>query len=475
MDLIRELKDVRFDLNLRGYDCDSVDAFLARVRAEVADVLASKESSDRRVDALEEQLTSGGESDTEGTLRRTLVLAQRLADETVADARKSAAEMVDSATNEANTARSSAEAEAEQVLRTATDEATALREAARSELEQAHLAASTSADESAAEAARVRAVATDEAEKLLSAAERAGTDRVQEIESAAKAEAAGMREPIRAEVDELERTRADMLSDIEKLEQHLVSQRARVRTAIETLRTGMTGSIDDLERLAEDDELFSPAARPALSGASAEAVESAPDIAIADSVASAVSDPPTVDQVQSLAAADSGIEPSSSASDTSASPAHAVDSPSDGPAHAGEDMTQLDAEVAEIIRQPDEAELAESPEVDLGPPTERMPAVDVDAEPVDDELLDLDRSGTSALFGAAAVGTAGVAASVASDGADSDAVDAEIVVDEPGQVVNGEVDEFQTVESIDASSGAASPDFVSAFTEAIDGLPVQTD
>ncbi len=472
MDLIRELKDVRFDLNLRGYDCDSVDAFLAKVRGEVADVLATKESADRRVQALEEQLASG-ESDTEGTLRRTLVLAQRLADETVADARKTASELVDSATSEANAARQSAETEAEQARKTASDEADALREAARSELEQAHLSATASAEESAAEAARIRSVANDEAERLLGETERAGSARISEIEEAAQAEAAAMREPIRAEVTELERMREDLLTDIEVLERHLVEQRSRVRTAIDALRTGMSGSIDDLERLAQDDETFSPAPRPALSGASAASVDMAPDIEITESVRNAVGEGPRVESIAASDAVRTRIdEPSSSATDTddtdesTGRPAHATNESLDDfedstpPAHASAD----------------------------GPPTERMPIITnldsgpeiVDAEPTAEPETVLDLNGASG--GALFVTEVGEPATVAAEPPNSPATAfADVDIDDANVVDDNVVDDNVVDDSVVDGRVSATEEtavdagFVSAFTEAIDGLPVSTD
>ena len=101
MDLVRELKEVRFELALRGYDCEAVDSFLARLRGEVAAVQSQIDEANERIETLSAQVSDGGgggSSETEGTLRRTLVLAQRLADETEADAKLQASELINNAT-----------------------------------------------------------------------------------------------------------------------------------------------------------------------------------------------------------------------------------------------------------------------------------------------------------------------------------------------------------------------------------------
>lgn len=271
MDLVRQLKDVRFDLAVRGYDCAGVDTFLAKLRGEVADL-------QERAELAEQQLAEAPEaahaSETESTLRRTLVLAQRLADETEAEAKSAAAELVNSAAADAEAMRSEAEAAA-----------LASREQAEEELARASADAQEMRSMSESEAEKIREQARLHAHELLAQAEQAGGARVQEIEAIAQNEAATMREPVRQEVEELEGVRSQLLKDIAELESHLEAQRVRVRNAVDALRSGMSGSIEDLERVADDDDLMAPEPAPEHSNAFAGDVAAAPTIEFADTVA----------------------------------------------------------------------------------------------------------------------------------------------------------------------------------------------
>ena len=146
MDLVRQLRDVRFETAVRGYDYAGVDTFLATLRSDVADLQERYEAAQAKLASLEADGPSeGASSETEGELRRTLVLAQRLADETEADAKASADELVSAATQHAETTRAEAEAEAaemraaaEQELAAANEEAETLRQGATEEAEQAN-------------------------------------------------------------------------------------------------------------------------------------------------------------------------------------------------------------------------------------------------------------------------------------------------------------------------------------------------
>jgi len=397
MDLIRELKDVRFQLDKRGYDCDAVDSFLAKVRADVADLQSQQETSQQRVTALEDQLASG-ESDNEGTLRRTLVLAQRLADETVADARKTANEMLVAASDEAEQTRQSADDEAEALMRTATADAATANQTARDAVEDAEAQAKATVEASAAEALTSRAESIEEAERLLDEAETAGAARVEALEAAAQDEIARLRRPIRAEVDDLGAVRGALSVDIDKLEQHLADQRVRVRNAVDALRVGMSGSIEDLERVADDDELLSPADRPDSSGASGADVERAPDIEIVDRVAEVADVSPTAqqlaDEVDAALAAERAAGPGLSEVD---SPVLDETEPMEHEVDAGGPATEripvVEDHVADAYVTAEEgaAEVIEQEPVDV------FAAAGVDPD-VDAEVVDLDSS-PGALFG----------------------------------------------------------------------------
>ena len=356
MDLVRQLRDVRFETAVRGYDYAGVDTFLATLRSDVADLQERYEAAQAKLASLEADGPSeGASSQTEGELRRTLVLAQRLADETEADAKASADELVSAATQHAETTRAEAEAEAaemraaaEQELAAANEEAEALRQGATEEAEQANAES------------RLRA------EALLVNAEAASEERVAEIEALAQNEVATMREPVREEITQLEDVRSRLLGDISDLEAHLEAQRVRVRTAVEALRVGMSGSIQDLERVADNDALMAPEPSPGHSNVSGADVAAAPDVEIQESVAAqAASTAPTVDDL---------------ASETEA-PQHAT---ADGAPDVDTEPIAMvdDVELAEVT--PDVVEATEF-EADLVP--EVMPEM---AEPEVPEVLDVE-------------------------------------------------------------------------------------
>lgn len=469
MDLVRELKEVRFELNLRGYDCEAVDAFLAKLRSDVAAVQQENDAAKETIAALENKVQDGdgsGSSETEGTLRRTLVLAQRLADETEADSKKAAAELIESATVEANDLRAAAEVEA-----------SSMREAGESELAQARNEAESIREDSNMEAAKSRAQARQQASGILEEAERRGAERVVIIEQAAQEAATSMREPIRAEVNELEDVRGRLLTDIGELETHLEHQRVRVRTAVEALRVGMSGSIEDLERVADDDELLATQPAPEHSGASGADVAVAPDVEIIDEVDAAVPAAPTVDDVEEAATA--AAIPLTDEAVAAEMPEVAVEEQLDTETESSvaessvEESTVADA--AEHVSAPDvEAEVeaeAVVPSADVGPNTEPIPVIaTADTEVDESELVDLaeepsgmfgtevgedaaaDDSDSSIsdvlVLGGAAAGAAGVGAAV-------------VAADEPAEVAE-----------IVEPTPEPGLGFVDRFAEAIDALPI---
>ncbi|NNC78848.1 MAG: DivIVA domain-containing protein [Acidimicrobiales bacterium] len=469
MDLIRELKDVRFELALRGYDCDAVDAFLAKVRAEVAELQSQRENAQSRVGALEEQVASG-ESDTEGTLRRTLILAQRLADETVADARNSATEMIDSATAESAEIRSSTQAEIEASLAEAEQRTANMRAEADAEREASASAATDAVAAAESEAAHTRAIATEHAEQLLVDAERAGSERVVALETTAKDEAARMREPIRAEVEQLEQTRSLLQSDIGALEEHLATQRERVKQAVEALRIGMSGSIHDLERLADDDEVLAVEDRPELSNAGASDVAVAPDVDIVEAVNDTATPAPTVEQMSAVIDSDIAEresaaepdEPAEASAEDAASPLEAEDPEiEDGEPVEPDDDTITDAsgDITEVVIEGQEVH-------DEGEPTQALPVVEIEgalteaADEVEDAPGDLVENAT---------GDTGMAVA-GHDVVDLDAEPSalfETDVSESTEVIEAEATEV--IEAPASSEGS----FTDRLGEALGSMPVQ--
>ncbi len=500
MDLVRELKEVRFELNLRGYDCEAVDAFLAKLRSDVATVQQENDAATERIATLESQVQDGGgSSETEGTLRRTLVLAQRLADETEAESKQAAAELIEGATTEANDLRAAAETEAASLRKSAEADAASMREEGEAALAQARAESEAQREETNKEAAKSRAESRQLAAGMLEEAERRGAERVVVIEQAAQEAATSMREPIRAEVDELERVRAQLLTDISALETHLEAQRVRVRTAVEALRVGMSGSIEDLERVADDDELLATQPAPEHSGATGADVAVADDVEIIDTVDAAVGDAPTVDEIEDVAVA-SVAEITDD--ELAAEMAPVVEEASDVDVAVDEvaveevvvDEVVVEEVAVEEIVAADVA--SDEPMVveDLGPQTEPIPVIDVasDADLDESELVDLGDE-PSGMFGtdlgedattednaeddASVLELGGVAAGAAGAGVAAAAISGEdeasepLVVDPASDTGASEAEapvEAAPVE-VNAPAGVS---FVDRFSEAIDALPL---
>jgi cell division septum initiation protein DivIVA len=105
----RELRDIEIHSEIRGYSRDEVNDLLERAAISI-------EASNQRVTQMQDRLTSAqGEAvrtrETEDILHRTLLLAQRAADEAVAEATAKSRQMLDEA--ETSSRRLVAESEAE--------------------------------------------------------------------------------------------------------------------------------------------------------------------------------------------------------------------------------------------------------------------------------------------------------------------------------------------------------------------------
>lgn len=88
-----------FKERFRGYDQDEVDRFLDRVSEGLSELTRERDHLAERVRALEGR--AGEKSESEKLLQRTLVSAQRAADETVAEARANAEQTVQDAREQA--------------------------------------------------------------------------------------------------------------------------------------------------------------------------------------------------------------------------------------------------------------------------------------------------------------------------------------------------------------------------------------
>lgn len=158
-----------FKERFKGYDEEEVDHFLAQVADGVAELHREREELAERVRELEEGGGGGdssGISDTEALLRRTLVTAQRAADDTVAEARATAEQTVADAREEAETLLADARREAEDLLARARAQAEQDVELARSERERVLAAVDDLRRLRGEYAERVRAVIAEQLDLL---------------------------------------------------------------------------------------------------------------------------------------------------------------------------------------------------------------------------------------------------------------------------------------------------------------------
>jgi len=130
-----EVEQTQFRVAFRGYAIDEVDAFLDRVQSELARLL-SEQSGTPAVPATPAASLAAASEGQEAALR-TLLLAQRTADEAVAEARAEAEQVRAAAREQADAALVSARQEAERVLAASRAEADGLDEQIASRLQAA--------------------------------------------------------------------------------------------------------------------------------------------------------------------------------------------------------------------------------------------------------------------------------------------------------------------------------------------------
>jgi cell division initiation protein len=95
----QQLCEVEFSEQWRGYNRDQVDDFIERVAAAVSTLQDRLRKMTERAVRAEQKAQEGSEAD--GAARRTLVLAQRTADATMAEAKETAARVIAQAQEEA--------------------------------------------------------------------------------------------------------------------------------------------------------------------------------------------------------------------------------------------------------------------------------------------------------------------------------------------------------------------------------------
>ena len=210
-------QDIEFHERFRGYDPDEVDAYVDRVAKGAALVQGRLAELQERAEAAEARTVSASStSETEATLTRTLILAQRTADAAVAEAKEEAAYIV-----------VGAESEAQATLRTAQAEATAATREAEEHV------------------SRIMAETETDKRRILA-----------DAEAVAAAAASSERDRLASEVAELEQHRGFLEDDIEILELHLHEQ-----------RNVLAASISTLTDLVDQPQIFRSAPAPATSGA----------------------------------------------------------------------------------------------------------------------------------------------------------------------------------------------------------------
>jgi DivIVA domain-containing protein len=299
-----DVANKQFNIKMRGYALDEVDAFLDEVEGELARLLRDNnelrnrggsaapaavpapQSAEPAPAAAAAPASSFGTEGQEAALR-TLLLAQRTADEAVAEARAEAAQIVSAAQTEAEQLRSSSREEAERTVAEARAEAERTLTAARTEAEQTLTTART-------EAEQLRSSSREEADRTLVEA-RAEADR---SVTGAREQAAAMQEQAAARVQsmtgDLEVRRSTLESQIEELRAFEREYRTRLRAYLEN-------QLRDLVGPGSDDD--SGAGVPAGAGARAVGLQPAaepsrPAVAAAPQVGPFGSEPPTADDAE---------------------------------------------------------------------------------------------------------------------------------------------------------------------------------
>ncbi|MST33925.1 DivIVA domain-containing protein, partial [Acidimicrobiaceae bacterium USS-CC1] len=132
----KAFREVEFREKLRGYHPEDVDQFLEQMAAGVEVLQEKLRQALERAQRAEAQAAESGGSDE--TLRRTLVLAQRTADQAVQEAREQASHLLADAEQHANSMLAEAEERAQSTLAEAEERARRLHNEAladvRSEL-----------------------------------------------------------------------------------------------------------------------------------------------------------------------------------------------------------------------------------------------------------------------------------------------------------------------------------------------------
>lgn len=394
MDVTPQLiKDVEFRQALRGYDPDEVDLFLQRVGASIAqldgrltEALSRAEAAEGRLDGGGARPARSGESPSEETITRTLVLAQQTADKLIGEARDEAASTLAQVQNEAAELRGAAQAEAEEMTSSTRLETNRLRETTAAESSELRDTTVSETDAMRVEAELVLATARSEAQSEREAI-------LREVESEARAVAEATRTPLLEEIRGLETTRDELISDNSLLVDHIANERETVQGSLDRLQEAIDDpdtlrSVEppqlasvDYEALVADDsetitegELVEPAeeppAEPELSNKpdvpelfvddDASVEETVPVAAVESELAGDVIEPATLAEIELDEAEGQEIASADVVPD---------DEPEDElVASAGDDDSEVETDVISTVEAETDAELAAA-EADQDEPT----------------------------------------------------------------------------------------------------------
>lgn len=222
-----QLRSLRFDEGLRGYDKRQVDKVITRVADLVEELQNRLSEAEGRAAAAEARVVdraagpvsrqaSPDAAELDETLRKTLILAQRTADAAVKEAREEAAQL-----------RDDARAEADGVLADAKHRAEEL--GAEAEAQRSTLLA-----DARAEAARIIGEARTTCE-----------ERIARVEAELAEAHESRRDELLAQITQLSGIRDALAADVEQLEAHLGTRRERIRDALGEL----TALLEDPDKL----------------------------------------------------------------------------------------------------------------------------------------------------------------------------------------------------------------------------------
>jgi cell division septum initiation protein DivIVA len=252
------LKDLKLSDAFRGYNKDEVDELIERMGAAFGQLQARLRDAIDRADVAESRAVVGGRPESEETLRRTLVLAQRTADAAIAEANAEASATIAAANERAARTIATADEHAERTV------AEARAEAGRAVSEANEIASRTVRD-AEARATRTVSEASERAQQLLADAESHAANLRAETDAEVRRIAEESRGPLMEQIRELERVRNFLRDDVDLLERHLHAQRERMRL-----------QVSELARIVEEPSSLRVEAAPAMSGVDASEVLARP-------------------------------------------------------------------------------------------------------------------------------------------------------------------------------------------------------